>query len=223
MTSLTLHVRVNAFQSEPGIAIVIETLGAPFGGRPVATVAQSYPLPAELAAMFVAMAGGAHRWRLSIHSIGHRRSVGVAHAPLAVTVAALSLGVSARERISGSLIVVVWPDREGARIANVADGAVARQEVGLELRAMGVLVAILTQTGGGDELLDLGLPLGFVALTAWDGRVLSRKGIDGLVPCDIVPRGFEAGLFMAVQARREAALELSGVGVLMTAFALTWD
>jgi len=56
MASPAFQVRVDAFQSEPRISIVVETFGAPFDRRSVTSIAQVHPLPPKLAAMFVAMA-----------------------------------------------------------------------------------------------------------------------------------------------------------------------
>ena len=56
---LARHIEMDAFEREPGIPVVVKTVGFPFGGRAVTTVATDAVLFLELAAMNVLMARGA--------------------------------------------------------------------------------------------------------------------------------------------------------------------
>ena len=53
------HIQMDAFEREPGIPVVVKTVGFPFGGRAVAAVATDAVFFLELAAMNVLVARGA--------------------------------------------------------------------------------------------------------------------------------------------------------------------
>jgi len=60
-----------------------------------------------------------------------------------------------------------------------------------------------------------------MALDARKRCMRSGEWVGVRVPCDVIPRRFEASLFVTIQARCIATLELTSVGVVMAAFAPT--
>ena len=124
---------MGSFEFESRIAVVVEAVARPRGRRAVAAPAVLRPVPAELAAMNVAMTRIAGDRRLLVHAGPEERPGALADSLLTVAILTPSLGVGPRQRIAGLTGMIVGAYGERACVLAMANGAVALSHFPLEL------------------------------------------------------------------------------------------
>lgn len=227
---------MGSFEFESRIAVVVEAVARPRGRRAVAAPAVLRPVPAELAAMNVAMTRIAGDRRLLVHAGPEERPGAFADSLLTVAILTPSLGVGPRQRIAGLTGMIVGAYGERACVLAMANGAVALSHFPLELPRVRVRMALPTQTWRGREATHSPSRRGIsrcrpsrrdgnhdMAPNARNRRVRSGKRIEGGVPGHVVSGGYKPFLFMALGAVRMAPSELGGMRVGMAGFAPTRD
>ena len=217
MTRRAGKTRMNPFECESGIAVVIKPVGRPVLGCIVTSLAVLFSVPRELAAVYIGMARVTGSRRAAVHTDSPGCAVGRFLLLLSMAVCARRVLVSVCQGVAGPAGVVVGPDGKRVRVPRMTSRTVAFRHLALELPSVRIGMTSLAVARGGGEAADRRAFRHGVATDTGNSGVRTGQRIDIRVLCDVIAGRQESLWLVAVAAVGMTGGELARVRVLMAA------